>query len=125
MTDAVCAQSRMITGTCVICATQRRFGAHASKRGSSRSGGSSAVSSGTVVRGRLRGATTPDKPRSRISRSTVHGATVTPWAFSSSHIFRVAYTCRGFFLHISVILSSSMASRVSRADGNTSRCFAK
>jgi len=105
-------------------ATQRRFGAHASKCRSSRSEGSAAVSSGTVVRGRLRPARTPHRPRSRISRSTVQRATVTPWAFSSSHTFRDPYTSRPFVFHTSVILSFSMASRVSRAGGTTSRSFA-
>ena len=47
-----------------------------------------AGSPGTVVRGRLRPARTPAKPRSRISRSTVHRATTSPCLFSSSHTFR-------------------------------------
>ena len=43
---------------------------------------------GTVVRGRLRAAHAPDKPSSRISRSTVHRATSTPSRFSCLHTFR-------------------------------------
>ena len=69
-------------------ATQRRFGAGASKQRSSRSDGRPAGSPGTVVRGRLRLARAPLIPNSRISRSTVHRATTTPCRFSSSHTFR-------------------------------------
>src|SRR5271166_5429998 len=57
--------------TYVMSATQRRFGATASKQRSSRSDGRSAGSPGTVVRGFFWRPRTPLIPRSRISRSTV------------------------------------------------------
>ena len=70
-------------------ATQRRFGAAASKHRSSRSDGRSAGSPGSiVVGGRFRPGLAPRIPSSRISRSTVHRATGMPWLFSSSQIFR-------------------------------------
>jgi hypothetical protein len=69
-------------------ATQRRFGAAASKHRSSRSDGRSAGSPGNVVGGLFRPGLAPQMPSSRISRSTVHRATGTPWLFSSSQIFR-------------------------------------
>ena len=69
-------------------ATQRRFGAGASKQRSSRSAGYPAEPPGTVVRGRFRLARAPPIPSSRISRSTAHRATTTPCRFSSSHTFR-------------------------------------
>ena len=47
-----------------------------------------AESPGTVVRGRLRPDLAPEMPSSRISRSTVHRATTSPFLFNSSHIFR-------------------------------------
>jgi hypothetical protein len=41
-----------------------------------------------VARGFFAGVPTPAMPSSRISRSTVQRATLTPAAFSSSQIFR-------------------------------------
>ena len=74
--------------TYVISATQRRFGAGASKQRASRSDGRPDGSPGTVVRGRFRLDHTPPIPRSRISRSTVHRATGIPCRLNSSHTFR-------------------------------------
>jgi hypothetical protein len=69
-------------------ATQRRFGAAASKHRSSRSEGLSAGSPGSVAGGLFRPGLTPRIPGSRISRSTVHRATGIPRLFISSHTFR-------------------------------------
>jgi hypothetical protein len=55
-------------------ATQRRFGAAASKHRSSRSDGRSAGSPGSVAGGLFRPGLAPRIPSSRISRSTVHRA---------------------------------------------------
>ena len=74
--------------TWVMSATQRRFGAAASKHRSSRSDGLSAGSPGSVVGGRFRPGLASRIPSSRTSRSTVHRATGIPWLLSSSHIFR-------------------------------------
>jgi hypothetical protein len=73
-------------------ATQRRFGAGASNTAPAGQTAAPRASSGTVVRGRFRPFRTPDRSRSRISRSTVHRAIATPWVFSSSHTFRASYT---------------------------------
>ena len=87
MTNDVYTQPENVI-TYVMSATQRRFGAGASKQRCSRSDGRPAGSPGTVVRGRFRLGRTPPIPRSRISRSTVHRATGIPCRFSSSHTFR-------------------------------------
>ena len=69
-------------------ATQRRFGAAASKQRSSRSDGRSSGAPGSVVGGLFRPGLAPRIPSSRISRSTVHRATAIPRLFNSSQIFR-------------------------------------
>jgi hypothetical protein len=106
-------------------ATQRRFGAAASKHRYSRSDGRSGGSPGSVVGGLFRFGLEPRIPSSRISRSTVHRATGIPSLFSCSQIFRAPKTFRPFLpFHTSMIFSFRTASRISRADGSVSRFFA-
>ena len=109
----------------LMSATQRRFGAAASKHRSSRSDGRFAGSPGSVVGGLFRPGLAPRIPSSRISRSTVHRATAIPRLFSSSQTFRAPYTLRPFSpSHTSMILSFRTTSRISRAGGSASRFFA-
>ena len=72
-------------------AVHRRFGAVAVNWRSTRSAGLAAFTSETVVRC-LFPLTTPQSPRSRIKRSTVHRATVTPWRCNWRHTLRAPYT---------------------------------
>ncbi len=107
-------------------ATQRRFGAGAVKSRASRSAGRCPPASGTVVRGFFRLADAPAMPSSRISRSTVHRATLMPSRRSCSHTFRAPYTRRPFLRssHTRLICFFSHSSRRLRRDGSRSRFLA-
>jgi len=122
VTNAVYANPQAV-GTYVMPATQRRFGAGAVKSRSSRSAGRASRRPGTVVRGFFRPAATPNRPISRISRSTVHRATPVPSRRSCSHTFRAPYSPRPFlrFSHTRIIFSFSCSSRAARSDGARSR----
>ena len=81
MTNAVYTKSAATSGTYVMSATQRRFGAaRVEVTFQQVSGPLPAGSPGTVVRGLFRPAAAPAMPSSRISRSTVHRATSMPCA---------------------------------------------
>ncbi|TDV37746.1 hypothetical protein CLV71_1289 [Actinophytocola oryzae] len=103
-------------------ATHRWSGAAAVKSRSSRSAGLSTP--GIVVRGRLRGAVTPQMPSSRISRSTVHRDTTMPSRLSCPHTFRAPYRPRPGPCHTRRISPFNHSFRTARADGLDSRFLA-
>ena len=69
-------------------------GALALKFRFTRSGARVWAASGVVVR-TVRARVTPRHPCARISRSTVHRATVMPCRFRCSHIFKLPYSDSG------------------------------
>ncbi len=95
-------------------ATQRRSGAGAVKSRFTRSAGRDASASAVVVLFGLP-RTVPQMPSARISRSTVHLATPSPWSCSSHQIFRAPYTFR-FSAQTCKILAFRPSSRRARAD---------
>jgi hypothetical protein len=98
---------------------QRRFGAGAVKSRRTRSAGCCPAGAGTVVRGFFRWPLAPSMPSSRISRSTVHRATLMPSRRSCRHTFRAPYRPRPFArsFHTRMICFFSHSSRRVRRDG--------
>ena len=86
VTNATYAQPSHVR-TYVMSETHRWFGRKATNERLTRSGGLGAAGSGVVVR-RLAPRTRPVIPAWRISRSTVHRASVTPSRFSCFQTFR-------------------------------------
>ncbi len=94
MTNAVYPNPPPSSGTYVKSATCNCPGRSAVKCRLTRSGARLCPGSGIVVR-TVRARVTPRHPWARISRSTVHFATVMPCRFRCSHIFTLPYRHSG------------------------------